>query len=313
MLLPVKKKKRRDGDVAIVRGTEADFLPDTEFVNLVVEITSWGLDMDPVRDLDAMRRIWQAEQVDGQVWRVTCKRRRLKNGIHRRETVLVIELSTFPSAADLEQVVCMEGFGGGVFSVTSTRSAKYTHRFTLAGEPEDPERQPAPTEPAKPGKEDLKTELQRKLMEIAIEFLDENPKVSAVVAVKYLSRQLGISIPLPALPDPNAPKPYSELSVEEREWLDDHPEEKDAYFRRELGINPPEPTREEKMVEEIMDGLRDRVVQDIVNGNPHKRSFLDSALAPLLEGTDLTELVGRVAELWAGRDHAQPEGDGKVS
>ena len=223
-MLTVKKSKVRPFRLTDIRRDEVELLPDEHFVRWIEENTSWGLDLDPGSGLELMRRIWKAERVDGQLWKVTCRRRRgMSNGIQKRETVVVTDLSDFPSGAMLEELVALEGFGGGEFTVSSTRRLKVSYRFRFHGEPEDPVSLGIPIGPAPAGAGDRTEEIKGRLIEIGMRYLEQNPEVGRVVALKYLGKVLGIAIPLP---DPSAPVPYADLSPDDQDWLDEHPEAK---------------------------------------------------------------------------------------
>lgn len=128
-------------------------------------------------------------------------------------------------------------------------------------------------------------------------YLEQNPEVGRVVALKYLGKVLGVAIPLP---DPSAPVPYADLSPDDQDRLDEHPEVKEDYMRRELGLDPREPTLEEQAISKIRGQFLDRLVDEISVGPTSSNSGAGEVVSALLEGTSLEEVIAQAAKLLSG-------------
>jgi hypothetical protein len=264
-------------------------LPPAEFAAWVEEHTEWGADFNPGSQIALMRRIWAADRHGAQRWKVTCKRRRNRNGLRRVETIVVAVLGSFPGRHSLEEALASAGYGGGTYYISSTRGEKVTHRLVIEGEPEDPYYQePAP-------KPDPAAQLRRQLEEIALRYLKDNPDAFRTVAIRLLEKELGVKIPLPPEPDPGAPRTYADLSPEEQEWLDQNPAAKDEYMARELGI---EVAEEETQGDELLRRVKEKIADDLVQRATTRPSELEAAVTSLIAKTDPAWLAQQIGSAW---------------
>jgi hypothetical protein len=280
-------------------------LPAAEFAAWIEERTEWGADFNLETQLALMRKVWAADRHPAQRWRVTCKRRRERDGLSRLETVVVTALDSFPGRYRLEEALAFEGYGGGTYYISSTRGVKVTARVAIEGEPEDPQFQKPAPEP------DFAEKLKRQLEEIALRRLKEDPAAFRTVAIKYLEKELGVKIPLPPEPRPGAPRPYAELTWEEQAWLERNPGAKDEFMARELGIEAVEGEPEE---DELLRRLKEKIVSDLVERATARPSEIEAAVSSLIEKTDPSELVHQIVTAWqvlkAGRSVQDAPGNG---
>lgn len=287
---------RNFGSRATTRQPEDIFVDDEGFseaerIDWLYCHTGWGPEFNPDRHAKTMLRIWEAEKIPNQQWNVTCTRRRKSGGFSRIYRFHVETLGSFPSRDNLENLAYSMGFGGGSYSVTSTRGVKFTHRFNLEGEPEDPFAEPEQSA-TETSREEVMDRFETRLLNIAIGYLEENTVYGREVALKYLEKKLGIKI---RMPDRNAPMPYSELPVEYQDWLDENPDLKDAYIRKYMGIAEPEvePTMEDRVV----DGIKEKVIEDVVanfGSKPHGR---EKVLAEFLSRSNLKDVIEQLVPL----------------
>ncbi len=138
-----------------------------------------------------------------------------------------------------------------------------------------------------------------RVLDIAFRYLREDPVLEREVALLFLGKELGIKI---RLPDRNAPIPYSDLPVELQDWLDEHPKEKDAYMRMLLGLEEPEV--EPRLEERVVEGIKDKAVEDIVSSFGNQNSDWEVPVRELLRTNDLPDIIESLFKLRSGSTSA---------
>ncbi len=103
---------------------EADGVSTAQLLDWLYYHTEWAGDFDQETHSRTILKIWEAENIPGQKWIVSCKRRRRSNGIGRLHKIQVAEMDGFPSRVSLEILVLSKGYGGGDYYLTSTRGRK---------------------------------------------------------------------------------------------------------------------------------------------------------------------------------------------